>query len=235
MLDLLRFEWMSFDCYGTLIDWEKGILGALRPLLGRHGKSLRDEELLELYAELEARAEGGPYLRYREVLEEVVVKLGELVEFAPSRQEVHALSESLPGWPAFPDTVEALHRLKRRYRLAIISNTDDELFAATARTLEVAFDEVITAEQAKSYKPSRRNFEVALERMGAPPKRVLHVAQSLFHDHAPAQALGLHSVWINRRAGKEGGGATRAATVTPEMEFRDLKSLADAVDEQARR
>lgn len=233
MLDLTRFAWLTFDCYGTLIDWESGMLRALRPVLGRHGKSLADEEVLELYAELEARAEAGPYLRYREVLENVMAGMGKFLGFTASAAELGALAESLPGWPPFADTVEALRRLKARYRLGIISNTDDDFFAQTARTLEVPFDAVITAEQARSYKPSQHNFELALERLGEPRERVLHVAQSLYHDHVPAQALGLRSVWVNRRTGKPGGGATRPASVQPDLEVPDLKSLADLAEKQA--
>jgi 2-haloacid dehalogenase len=233
MLDLTRFAWLTFDCYGTLIDWESGMLRALRPVLGRHGQSLTDEEVLELYAELEARAEAGPYVRYREVLESVMAGMGKFLGFTPSPAELGALAASLPGWPPFADTVEALRRLKARYRLGIISNTDDDLFAQTARTLEVPFDAVITAEQARSYKPSPRNFELALERLEEPRERVLHVAQSLYHDHVPAQATGLRSVWVNRRAGMAGGGATRPATVQPDLEVPDLKSLADLVEKQA--
>lgn len=235
MLDLTRFAWLTFDCYGTLIDWETGILRALRPVLGRHGQSLSDDELLELYAELEARAEAGPYVRYRAVLESVMAGLGKFLGFTPSSAELHALAESLPAWPPFPDTVEALRRLKARYRLGVISNTDDDLFTQTARALQVPFDAVITAEQAGSYKPSQRNFELALERLGEPRERVLHVAQSLYHDHVPARALGLHSVWVNRRAGKAGAGATRQAAIQPDLEVPDLKSLADLVERQTSR
>lgn len=234
MLDLARFEWLTFDCYGTLIDWETGLLRALRPVLGRHGVSLTDDEVLELYGELEVAIESGPYRRYHEVLEEVVKGMAGRLGFTASPAEMHSLPDSLPSWPPFADSIEALRRLKARYRLAIISNTDDDFLAASLRLLQVPFDATITAEQAGSYKPSQRNFELALERIGAPRERVLHVAQSLLHDHVPARALGLHSAWINRRAGKAGPGATRPTTeARPDLEFPDLKSLADAVERAA--
>lgn len=229
MFDLTHFTWLTFDCYGTLIDWEIGILTALRPILGHHGQSLGDEEVLELFGRLEQQQEAGAYLPYREVLENVVGELGHHLGFEPTHDEVHALPLSLPSWPPFPDTVPALRRLKSVYKLAVISNTDDDLFAETGRRLEVPFDAVITAQQARSYKPSHRNFELALERLGVASDRVLHVAQSLYHDHVPARELGIYSVWINRRAGKQGGGATVPADIKPRFEFPDLRTFADFV------
>lgn len=234
MLDLTQFEWLTFDCYGTLIDWETGLLRALRPVLGRHGIALTDDEVLELYGELEFAIESGPYRRYREVLEEVVARMAERLGFTASLAERHSLPDSLPSWPPFADSIEALRRLKARYRLAIISNIDGDLLAASMHLLQVPFEAAITAEQACSYKPSHRNFELALERIGARRERVLHVAQSLVHDHVPARALGLHSVWINRRAGKTGHGATPATSkARPDLEFPDLKSLAEEVERGA--
>ncbi len=134
---------------------------------------------------------------------------------------------------AFPDTVEALTRLKTKYKLAIISNTDDDLFAATVRNLGVEFDYVITAEQCRTYKPSRNNFLEALERLGLPREQVLHVAQSIYHDVVPTRALGISSVWVNRRKGLLGSGATLPAEGRPDLEVTDLKSLADLLLETA--
>ena len=227
MLDFRRFRVLTFDCYGTLVDWESGILEALRPLLRAHGKSLTDEQALELYGELEAEAEAGEYQPYRKVLEGVVRSFGKRVGFAPSRQEAESLPQSLKNWKPFPDTVAALKRLKTRYKLAIVSNTDDDLFADTARLLQVPFDWVITAQQAGSYKPSHRNFKLALERIALPPEQVLHCAQSIYHDVVPAKELGLATVWVNRRAGKKGKGATKPARGQPDLEVPDLKTLAD--------
>lgn len=226
MLDLGRFRVLSFDCYGTLIDWESGILGALRPLIAAHGKSLSDDGLLELYGELEAEAEAGEYQPYRKILEGVARGIGRRLGFEASEQEARSLPESLKSWPPFPDTVAALGRLKTRYKLAIVSNTDDDLFAHTARRLEVPFDWVITAQQARSYKPSHNNFKLALERMALPPEQVLHCAQSTYHDIVPARELGLATVWVNRR-GSKGGGATKAAEGRPDVEVPDLKTLAE--------
>jgi 2-haloacid dehalogenase len=224
MLDFSSFRVLTFDCYGTLINWEAGILGCLRPLLQRHGLEVPDDRILELYAKLESEQESGAYLPYRRVLENVVRGFGEDFGFNPSNQEVASLTESLKTWPPFLDTVEALRRLKSRYQLAIVSNTDDELFAETAKLLEVPFDHVITAQQAGSYKPSHRNFELALQRIGRPKNEVLHVAQSRFHDIAPARELGIANVWINRR--QKPGGATRPGEAVPDLELPDLASLA---------
>ena len=226
MFDFARFHVLTFDCYGTLIDWEAGILGALRPLLASHGKTLGDDEVLQIYAELESEAEAGPFRRYRDVLEEVVSGLGKRLTFTPTVAELQSLPRSLRKWQPFPDTVAALRRLKSKYKLAVISNVDDDLFADTARLLQVPFSDVITAQQVGSYKPARKNFEVALTRLGVPREQVLHVAQSLFHDIAPAKELGLATVWVNRRAGKQGGGATRPAGAKPDLEVPDLATLA---------
>lgn len=221
MLDFSRFQVLTFDCYGTLIDWETGLLGALRPVLRAHGRELRDEQILALYAELEPLAQN-PYRRYKEVLQEVVRGFGKRLDFQPSEAEIASLPESLKTWSPFPDTVDALRALKVRYRLAIISNTDDDLFAATARLLQVAFDEVVTAEQARAYKPSLAPFRLALQRLGVPNERVLHVAQSVYHDVVPAKSLGLATALVRRR----GFGATRAAAEQAGLEVPDLRSLA---------
>ncbi len=229
MLDFNRFEYLTFDCYGTLIDWETGILGALKPILAAHERDLPDNAILELFANLEARAEAGDYKPYREVLEEVVRALGDQLRFRPSLREINSLPESLKSWTPFRDTVSALGELKARFRLAVISNVDDDLFAATAVRLEVPFDQVITAQQARSYKPSLNNFKLALDRIGRPAEKILHVAQSLYHDVVPAKSLGLSTVWVNRRQGKTGAGATVPASATPDLEVPDLKSLAELV------
>jgi 2-haloacid dehalogenase len=226
-MDFSRFECLTFDCYGTLIDWETGILTALKPILEGHHRQLSDDAILELYATIEAQIESGDYLPYRLVLQRVTQRLGARLSFPLYEGEATALAESLKNWPPFPDSVEALKRLKSRFKLAIISNTDDDLFAETAKLLEVPFDYVITAQQVKSYKPSHRNFEHALEVIGVPQERVLHCAQSIFHDIVPAKKLGIANVWVNRRAGKQGGGATKVATEAPDLTVTSLKELAD--------
>ena len=233
-VDADRYEVLSFDCYGTLVDWEAGIVSGLRPVLRAHGVKASDEEILDLHAgtehRLQSASERGGYVRYRDVLGEEVREAGRRWGFEPSPSEVEALPDSVRYWLPFPDTLNALRALKSRYRLAIISNVDDGLFALTARYLEVEFDYIITAEQAGTYKPTLGNFELALERMGAAPERVLHVAESLFHDHVPARKLGLDTAWVHRRAAKGGFGATPPAEASFDIEVPDLESLVFALE-----
>jgi 2-haloacid dehalogenase len=230
VLDFRRFEDISFDCYGTLIDWESGILGALRTFREANAVRAADDELLDAYASLEVALEAGDYLRYGEVLRGVMRGLAMRFAVPLDRVDTETLVASLPGWRPFPDTIPALRRLKERCRLAVISNTDDDLFAQTARALEVPFDWVITAEQVRAYKPSRRNFERALQVMGVAKERVLHAAQSRYHDVAPASAMGIATAWVNRRTGRKGGGATAPSQARPDLEVPDLKTLADRVE-----
>ncbi len=227
MLDFSRFEILTFDCYGTLIDWEAGILTALRKALSTHGKSLDDARLLTLYGEFEARAEQPPFRTYREVLCSVVKQFGDELGFSPTTAEAQSLADSLATWRPWPDTVSALRKLKSLYRLAIISNVDDDLFAATRPQLDVPFDEVITAQQALAYKPSLKIFELALSRIKAPAPRVLHVGQSIYHDVIPAQALGLATVWVNRASARPGVGAVKAADAKPDVVVKSLAELSE--------
>lgn len=205
--ELERFEALSFDCYGTLVDWERGILAALKT---------GEESILEEYARAETELEAGPYRPYREVLRGVAARLG-----AP----LDALADSVKDWPPFPDTVEALGFLERRYKLCVLSNVDRGLFEATERRLGIQFALVVTAEDVASYKPAPKHFMRALEELSLPSNKVLHVAQSLYHDIVPAQALGWSTVRVNRRKGKKGAGATPAADATPDLEVPDLASL----------
>jgi len=230
VLDFRRFEVITFDCYGTLIDWESGILGALRGFRDAHGVGASDEALLETYASLEANLESGDYILYRDVLRGVMRGLAMRFSVPLDRVDMDALADSLPAWQPFPDTVDALRRLKRHKKLAILSNTDDALFAHTARLLEVPFDWVVTAEQVRAYKPSIRNFEHLLGVTGIPKDRVLHAAQSRFHDVAPARSLGIATVWVNRRHDKHGEGATARSAAMPDLEVPDMKTLADRVE-----
>jgi 2-haloacid dehalogenase len=228
-VDADTYEVLSFDCYGTLVDWESGIVSGLRPVLRAHGVEASDDEILDLHAgtehRLQSASEEGGYVKYRDVLGEEVREAGRRWSFEPDTSEVGALPDSVRYWLPFPDTVNALHALKSRYELAIISNVDDGLFALTARYLEIEFDYIITAEQAGTYKPSLGNFELALKRIGAPPGRILHVAESLFHDHVPAKKLGLDTAWVHRRAFKGGFGATPPAEADFDIEVPDLESL----------
>ena len=225
-MNFSRFTTISFDCYGTLIDWESGILPVLRRLLALHDQSLADAALLELYGEFEAEAESGPYQNYRDVLQSVVLAFARRLNFEATPAEIRSLHESVPSWPPFPDTVAALHQLKRRFKLAVISNIDDDLFAATRNHLDVEFDAIITAQQAQSYKPSSRNFELALRTLALPPERLLHAGQSIYHDVVPAQSLGISAVWVNRKSARPGIGAVRAATGKPDLEVPDVATLA---------
>jgi 2-haloacid dehalogenase len=225
-MDFSRVTTISFDCYGTLIEWEAGILPALRGVLGRHGKTLPDPAILELYGEFEAEAESGAYQSYRDVLQSVVRALGARLGFNPTSVDLASLSESVPSWPPFADTVAALGQLKSRYRLAVISNIDDALFAESRKHLGVEFDAVITAEQARSYKPSLNNFKMALGALAIGPESLLHAGQSIFHDVLPAQSLGIATVWVNRKSARPGVGAVRLAEGRPDLEVPDLASLA---------
>ena len=227
MLDLRQFEVLTFDCYGTLIDWEAGILAAVRPVLAAHGVELDDDEVLERYARHEAVLEAGPYQSYRGVLAGSLGGLADELAVEVSAEELSAFGESVRAWPAFPDSTTALQRLARRYRLGVITNCDEDLFATSAARLGVAFDWVVTAEQAQEYKPGIRPFAMALDQIDVPKERVLHVAQSLYHDHVPAKGLGMTTAWVNRRHDRPGFGATPAAEATPDLEIPDLATLAD--------
>jgi len=237
-MDFSRFSAISFDCYGTLIDWESGILPTLRAVLASHGQTLPDAALLELYGEFEAEAESGAYQRYRDVLQAVVRAFAERLHFKASSAEIRSLYESVRAWPPFPDTVRALRELQNRYRLVVISNIDDDLFAETRKHLGVEFDGVITAEQARSYKPSLNNFQMALRKFALSPDRLLHAGQSIYHDVVPARSLGIPTVWVNRKSARPGIGAVRtsaalASEKRADLEVPDLASLVTATMTQA--
>lgn len=225
-----KFDLLTFDCYGTLIDWESGILNALRPFLAEHGIEAGDEEILELYAKLESAAETGIHVPYRHVLIRVLRGFGTHYDVALPLDSFDLLVDSIGNWRAFPDTAAALGSLSKRYRLGVISNVDDDLFEATRPALGAEIDWIVTAEQVKSYKPSLRNFELAVERVGVPPERWLHAAQSLYHDVTPAREFGMTTIWVNRRRGREGFGATLPAAAIPHLEVGSLEELATLVD-----
>ena len=217
---------LTFDCYGTLVDWEAGIARGLGVMLASQGVTADVEELLERFAGHEAALEAGPYRRYREILAEAGRRIGRDYGVEPSNDALEAFGASVGEWPAFPDSAAALARLAERFRLGVITNCDDDLFAQSNRRLGVTFDWIITAEQAQSYKPNPRNFELAFERIDVPRERIVHVAQSLFHDHVPAKALGMTTVWIDRRRDRPGFGATPPAEATPDLVLPDMASLA---------
>lgn len=233
MLDFSRFDALSFDCYGTLIDWEAGITAALRPWWERAGAALNDDDLLAAFSEIESVEQQAHPAPYPEVLARVMRRLGERFGIPVSDDEAAAFGASVGSWPAFPDSPEALARLARRYRLIILSNVDRASFARSNERLGVTFDSIVTAEDVGSYKPDRRNFEALLRAaagLGVPQERLLHVAQSLFHDHVPAKAIGLSTVWIDRRSGEGGATPRPDGPVAYDARFPTLAAFADAVE-----
>jgi len=217
---------ITFDCYGTLIDWENGMLAALRPLLSRDGRSVSDLHILELYGEIEAELEAGPYLPYRQVLAQAAREIGLRLGIKVSSEEGSEFAESLTGWKPFIDTLPALQSLARRFRLGIISNVDDDLFAETRKQLAaVEFDFVVTAQQMRSYKPSHKNFDEAIRCSGLRKDHILHAGQSLYHDIAPANALGIQNVWVNRPSIRPGSGAAKQGTAIPDYEVHSMAQL----------
>jgi 2-haloalkanoic acid dehalogenase type II len=227
-MQLSQFKVLSFDCYGTLIDWEAGLSRALEPLRQRTGVSA--DRLLEGFGQAEhALEEVHPGLRYSELLEKVHERLSIELGMAANADEARAFGRSVGDWPAFPDSADALAYLKQHFRLVILSNVDRKSFAGSNRQLGVEFDHIFTAEEIGSYKPDLRNFDHLLERLaeeGVVKDDLLHVAQSLFHDHAPANQLGIASAWIDRRHGKGGAGATPLPDPLPSFDFR-FTSLAE--------
>jgi len=234
-MKLSQFKALSFDCYGTLIDWEAGILNALKPWLEKNRLSLSPDDILEHFGSVEPEVEHQfPKAPYPVILANCHKALGLRFGIPSSQAEQTAFGASVRDWPAFPDSAEALSYLKQHYKLFILSNIDRASFAHSNKKLGVEFDGVYTAEDIGSYKPDERNFHYLLERLegdhGIKKGALLHVAQSLFHDHVPAKNLGLASAWIDRRAGKPGGGATRVPDPMPKYDFRfeTLQALAAA-------
>ena len=220
----MKPEVLTFDCYGTLIDWSAGIVGAFQSEAARDGVRLDADRILEAHARIERALEAEPYRPYREILALVAERVARELGWTIESERARFLPDSLPRWRPFPDTNAALRRLRARHRLAILSNVDDDLLAGTLRHLDVDFAFTVTAQQVHSYKPSHAHFEEALRRAGG-RERILHVAQSLYHDVAPAKALGLPVVWVNRR------GERRPPEVpAPERTVEDLAALADALD-----
>jgi 2-haloacid dehalogenase len=228
-IDFAAFEALTFDCYGTLIDWETGLLEALRPVLDAHGVEADAEDLLAAYGRHESEIEGGPYLPYADVLARSLRGLAGELGFEPAPDEVAAFSRSVGDWPAFPDSGGALAQLAERFRLGVITNCDDDLFALSNRRLGVEFDWVVTAQQVGAYKPDQDVFLRAFERIDVARERILHVAQSLFHDHVPAKRLGMTTIWVNRRGGRSGPGATPTASAAPDLTVPDLRTLAEQI------
>lgn len=235
-VNLARYRALSFDCYGTLIDWEAGIAAVLGPWSRAAGLDLDDEALLTAYADAEAAVERErPAFRYPDVLAEAFRRVGAALGREVDDAWAGRLAGSVPEWPAFPDSADALARLARRYRLIIVSNVDREGFAGSNARLRGDFAAVITAEDVGAYKPAENHFR-ALDRvvadLGVERGELLHVAQSLFHDHVPARREGLASVWVNRRHDRPGWGATPQPVDgwSYLAEYPSMAALADAAD-----
>jgi len=222
-----QFEVLTFDCYGTLIDWETGILNVLKPFFERNNVQLSNPEILESYSKIEPEIQKAGFLNYKIILQKVMQSLGKKYGIIIDDEDKNILIDSLKNWQPFPDTVEMLKKLKQKYKLAIISNIDDDLFSYSNEHLQISFDWTITAEQVQSYKPSLNNFHFAIEKIGLPKEKILHVAQSIFHDIVPAKKVGLSTVWVNRRYNKKGFGATPEAHTKPDVEVPDLKCLVE--------
>ena len=224
-MKLSDFKVLSFDCYGTLIDWETGIMNGLKPLVAKAPRSLSRDQVLEEFARHEAaQEEQTPAMPYSQLLAFVYKRLAKAWGMTTSNEEANTFGASIPDWPEFPDSAEALQYLKRHYMLVILSNVDRLSFRSSNERLKVRFDSIYTAQDIESYKPSDKNFEYLLRRLkedfGLGKQDVLHTAQSLFHDHAPANRAGLKSAWIDRRHAAEGWGATVPPAGTPHYDFR---------------
>ena len=234
-MKLTDYDVLTFDCYGTLIDWEKGIFAALEPWLHRQGVAVGADDVLEAFARYETQQEAEtPGMVYREILEHVHKGLAGHWGVTASDRDAARFGASVGDWPAFADSAAALRYLKRHYKLVILSNVDRESFEGSNEKLEVTFDAIYTAEDIGSYKPDPANFAYLVERLhddlGVAKSRILHTAQSLFHDHVPAAAFGLATNWIDRRHGREGSGATMAPSVEAPTDFR-AESMADFVEQ----
>jgi 2-haloacid dehalogenase len=229
-MKLTQFKALTFDCYGTLIDWESGMFAALKPLIGKVGRDMARDDILATHARHEAsQQEQTPAKNYRDLLATVYRRIAEEWGVAVTWDECLTYGSSVKNWPAFPDSAEALKYLKQHYKLVILSNVDNQSFAASNAKLGVAFDAVYTAEDIGSYKPADRNFEYMLEKLktlGLDKPDILHTAESLFHDHGPANRHGLANCWIFRRHDKEGFGATSSPSVMPTYDFR-FNSMAE--------
>ena len=234
MSDFDRFGAMSFDCYGTLIDWETGIANELRPWAVGNGLDLDDQALIAAHGRYETHVQDEmPSAIYPDILGETLRRVGAELGAPVTEADAAAYGDSVKDWPEFPDTAEALQRLSTKFKLIIASNIDNASFAASKPRLGVEFDAIVTAEDVGSYKPQRGHFDQLfreLDRLGVQRDRHVHVAESLFHDHEPAAALALPSVWIHRRHDKGGTGATATPSgeVSPTWRFTSMAEFADA-------
>lgn len=230
MKELTGFKALTFDCYGTLIDWESGMIEGLNPLTSQLDQRLERNEILEAHARHESSQQAWtPGKRYLELLPIVYKRLAEEWGLAVTPEQCAAYGQSVKDWPAFPDSSGALQYLKKHYKLVILSNVDNLSFAGSNERLQVQFDAIYTAEDVGSYKPSDRNFEYMLDKLksqGIEKSDILHTAESMFHDHVPAKRHGLATCWIYRRHAQKGFGATMHPGDLPKVDFQ-FKSMAD--------
>jgi 2-haloalkanoic acid dehalogenase type II len=223
-MKLTDFKVLTFDCYGTLIDWETGMIHAYQEVVHRCPDSLTPERVLEIHARYEVEQQTKtPTMPYSELLALVHAQVARQCRVQTTTEEDAKFGQSIANWPPFPDSVDALQYLKKHYKLAILSNVDRESFRSSNTRLQVEFDHVFTAEEIGSYKPNQRNFDYMITKLaaqGIPKIEILHTAESLFHDHLPANRAGLASAWIYRRHGKQGFGATHPPEVMPHYDFQ---------------
>lgn len=224
MLDAGSYKWLTFDCYGTIVDWETGITRAVAGLFLEHGVRRTPSEILALFADAEPRVQASEeFLSYRQVLRDVMQLMSWEAGIRLKSGDAERLPASLPEWPIFPEAAASLRAMMGRYKLGIISNVDDDLFAGTSSALGIEFDVVITSQQAGCYKPKLTGFELAEGRMAVERGNWLHVGESLFHDIGPANRLGIDSVWVKR---PDRGGGTRLIDAVPTLEVASLADLA---------
>lgn len=228
---LTDFDVLTFDCYGTLIDWESGIYTALQPLLRKAATPLSRDVALETFARHESAQEAEtPGMVYSDLLAQVHRRLADELGLAATEEEHVRFGASVPDWPAFADSASSLQYLKKYYQLVILSNVDRESFKGSNKRLAVEFDAVYTAQDVGSYKPDEANFDYMLSHLadrGVRQGKILHTAQSLFHDHLPAKKKHLASAWIDRRHDQDGWGATMPEPGAA-FDFR-FTSMADMV------
>ncbi len=236
MIGLQNAKALTFDCYGTLIDWERGLLDALRPWIRGHGLIIDDARLLEEFGKAESRIERDtPTVPYTDILRHVHHALARAFGLREDIDEASRFAGSVGDWPPFTDTIDALRDLRARYKLVIVSNTDQVSFGNTQELLGIVFDAVVIAEDVGAYKPDHRMFLRAFDVisvMGISKDEIVHVAQSLYHDHVPAKELGLTTVWVDRYRGSRGSGATPAAfgEVRPDYTVATLRELVGLLD-----
>lgn len=213
---------LSFDCYGTLVDWESGAVKALRRIYGFSHSLVSDDALIDMFLELDATIIRGKLFPYRAVLQEVAGGIADKLLGETCLDLDKAFARSLPNWPVFSETNEALLYLSKHFRLAIISNVDDELIAGTLTQIDASFDVVTTSQQTRCYKPNKAIFEIALRRLGETPRKVIHIAEGLC-EAKPAEQLGMKSVWVERSHRSDDG-----SMASPHARAPNLKAIVDA-------